>query len=135
MAFPAWRIEGNPELIFWPKITLQDTTVDFLVRYKKDDLVHWLCLEFDEGGRPSAESLRRERKLKTPLLRINDKELYRKDFLTRLIESMESKLAPLGPGEPESEDVKAAMQREQRQAQKQSRRHLLRQLLTPSIHL
>ena len=136
MESPAWRIHGNPDVVFWPKITLEvdgeHLTLDVLVRYKKDGLVHWFCLEIDEGA-PTPASLHREKKLRMPVLRLVDREICREDFIEHLLARLEATAAECGPGRPESDEENAYMERAQRQARKKVRRERVRMRLNPSF--
>lgn len=81
---------GNAEvLLIWrPRLLVGKSRVrpDALVHYKSREKDCFLLLEIDENGEPSAKSLRRERLLSLPCLRITDRELTGATFVQTLLD-------------------------------------------------
>jgi len=83
------RLPGEPELYYWPKLTLcvgrEDLTCDALLCAKRDDQTLWFLIEIDEGGVVTPESRHRERRLGLPTLRFTDEHVFDAGFIQLLL--------------------------------------------------
>lgn len=90
------RRVGEPEIYYWPKVPLnvgdEVVTPDALVAARDGERTVWILVEIDEDPVVSVESIRRERMLALPTIRITAADLMRTDFMDRFLERVKGLL-------------------------------------------
>jgi transcriptional regulator with XRE-family HTH domain len=92
-----WQRLGGVDCVIIPRVSLRPAkvtyTVDFLVGVKGTRKTHWFLLEVDGAGHRSADDPLRDKELDMHVLRFDESELGRPDFLALVQQRLAQPLA------------------------------------------